>query len=122
MAVMWWTPSSAMALPPGRSFGPRCLRVQQYTANRNPGADPVRGADGAATVDASPREHSMATPTHTASRSERPADAEPLDDRELRAWRGMLRVHATLTKALDAELEAAHGLPLTSYEVLLHLD
>jgi DNA-binding MarR family transcriptional regulator len=64
----------------------------------------------------------MATPTHTAARSEPPAEAEPLDDRELRAWRGMLRVHATLTKALDAELEAAHGLPLTSYEVLLHLD
>jgi DNA-binding MarR family transcriptional regulator len=45
-----------------------------------------------------------------------------LDERELRAWRGMLRIHATLTKALDAELEAAHGLPLSSYEVLLHLD
>jgi DNA-binding MarR family transcriptional regulator len=47
--------------------------------------------------------------------------AEQLDERELRAWRGMLRTHATLTKALDAELEAAHGLPLSSYEVLLHL-
>jgi DNA-binding MarR family transcriptional regulator len=41
---------------------------------------------------------------------------------ELRAWRGLLRVHATLVKALDAELEAAHGLALTSYEVLLFLD
>jgi DNA-binding MarR family transcriptional regulator len=40
---------------------------------------------------------------------------------ELRAWRGMLRVHAMLTKALDAQLEAAHGLPLTDYEVLLHV-
>jgi DNA-binding MarR family transcriptional regulator len=49
-------------------------------------------------------------------------DPRQLDERELRAWRGMLRVHATLTKALDAELEAAHGLPLSSYEVLLHLD
>jgi DNA-binding MarR family transcriptional regulator len=47
--------------------------------------------------------------------------AQPLDERELRAWRGMLRVHATLTKALDAELDAEHGLPLSSYEVLLHL-
>jgi DNA-binding MarR family transcriptional regulator len=45
-----------------------------------------------------------------------------LDERELRAWRGMLRVHATLTKTLDADLDAAHGLPLTSYEVLLHLE
>jgi DNA-binding MarR family transcriptional regulator len=33
----------------------------------------------------------------------------------------MLRTHAMLVKRLDAELEAAHGLALTSYEVLLHL-
>jgi DNA-binding MarR family transcriptional regulator len=44
-----------------------------------------------------------------------------LDDRELAAWRGMLRTHALLVKRLDAELEAAHGLALSSYEVLLHL-
>ena len=63
----------------------------------------------------------MATPTRVPAQR-RPAEARQLDERELRAWRGMLRVHATLTKALDADLEAAHGLPLTSYEVLLHLD
>jgi DNA-binding MarR family transcriptional regulator len=40
---------------------------------------------------------------------------------ELGAWRGLLRVHAGLTKALDAELLRAHGLPLSSYEVLLFL-
>ena len=34
----------------------------------------------------------------------------------------MLRVHARVTRALDAELVAAHQLPLTSYEVLLVLD
>jgi len=45
----------------------------------------------------------------------------PLSPAELAAWRGMLRAHAALTKALDADLEAQHGLPLTSYEVLLHL-
>ncbi len=45
----------------------------------------------------------------------------PLDETELRAWRGLLRTHALLVKRLDAELESAHGLPLTSYEVLLHL-
>lgn len=44
-----------------------------------------------------------------------------LTDAELGAWRGMLRVHAALAKALDAELEATHGLPLTSYEVLITL-
>jgi len=47
--------------------------------------------------------------------------AQPLTDQELRAWRGLLRTHAMLVKRLDAELEAAHGLPLTSYEVLLNL-
>ena len=52
-----------------------------------------------------------------------PTKAEPraLDDLELRAWRGLLRTHALLVKRLDAELEAGHGLALTSYEVLLHL-
>ncbi len=44
-----------------------------------------------------------------------------LDERELGAWRGLLRAHAALTRALDAELTAAHGLSLSSYEVLLLL-
>jgi DNA-binding MarR family transcriptional regulator len=46
---------------------------------------------------------------------------DQLDREELAAWRGMLRVHAALTRALDAELTERHGLPLTSYEVLLFL-
>jgi DNA-binding MarR family transcriptional regulator len=46
----------------------------------------------------------------------------PLTDPELRAWRGLLRSQALLVKRLDADLEADHGLPLTSYEVLLHLN
>jgi DNA-binding MarR family transcriptional regulator len=37
------------------------------------------------------------------------------------AWRGFLRAHACLAKRLDAELESAHRLPMTSYEVLSHL-
>ncbi|HEV2812199.1 MAG TPA: MarR family transcriptional regulator [Solirubrobacteraceae bacterium] len=49
-------------------------------------------------------------------------ETRPLDETELRAWRGLLRAHALLVKRLDADLESAHGLPLTSYEVLLHLD
>ena len=35
---------------------------------------------------------------------------------------GLLRAHACLAKRLDAELEHAHGLPMTSYEVLHHLE
>jgi DNA-binding MarR family transcriptional regulator len=37
------------------------------------------------------------------------------------AWGGFLQVHAALIRRLDAELQAAHDLPLLSYEVLLHL-
>jgi len=44
-----------------------------------------------------------------------------LTERELRAWKGLLRTHALLTKELDAELERGHGISLSSYEVLLHL-
>ncbi len=44
-----------------------------------------------------------------------------LDELELGAWRGFLRVHAALTGHLDAELAAGHGLPLSTYEVLLYL-
>ena len=44
-----------------------------------------------------------------------------LDELELGAWRGFLRTHAALTRQLDAELAAAHALPLSTYEVLLFL-
>lgn len=53
-----------------------------------------------------------------------PTDSPPqheLTPVELGAWRGLLRVHAALCKALDAELEASHGVPLSSYEVLIYL-
>lgn len=38
------------------------------------------------------------------------------------AWAGLLRVHATLIPLLDDELQQAHGLPLTWYDVLLELN
>src|SRR5919106_4652920 len=37
------------------------------------------------------------------------------------AWSGFIRAHATIVKELDAELQAAHGLPLSSYDVLIQL-
>jgi len=49
------------------------------------------------------------------------ARAALLSPPELRAWRGMLRAHAALAKALDAQLDAAHGLQLSSYEVLMYV-
>jgi DNA-binding MarR family transcriptional regulator len=59
--------------------------------------------------------HQIAITTTTA------ATTDGLDERELKAWRGLLRVHARISKALDVRLEAEHGLPLTSYEVLRYL-
>jgi DNA-binding MarR family transcriptional regulator len=53
--------------------------------------------------------------------SDAPPRVRELEPHELGAWRGMLRVHSALVKALDAELLEAHGLPLTSYEVLINL-
>jgi DNA-binding MarR family transcriptional regulator len=47
---------------------------------------------------------------------------DPLSADELSAWRGLLRAHASLVKALDGALEAAHGFPLSSYEALEALD
>lgn len=50
----------------------------------------------------------------------RPRVGEPdgLDDCELRAWRGLLRTHASLAKRLEVQLDREHKLPLSSYEVL----
>src|SRR5262245_51950849 len=49
------------------------------------------------------------------------SEVKQLNDRELAAWKGLLRLHSTLVRELDRELEEAHGLPLTHYEVLIHL-
>ena|SRR5947209_3577849 len=59
--------------------------------------------------------------TATAVKIPSPAQ-EALSLGEIRAWRGLLRAHACLAKRLDAELEAAHSLPMTSYEVLHRLE
>lgn len=48
--------------------------------------------------------------------------AARLSPPELAAWRGFLRAHALLMRELDCELEAAHGLPLVSYELLVQLE
>lgn len=47
--------------------------------------------------------------------------AQRLTPSELTAWRTFLTAHATLTRALEAELVAAHDLPLASYDVLVQL-
>ena len=44
-----------------------------------------------------------------------------LTAQELSAWRGLLEVHAETTNALDAQMRAEHGIPVSSYEVLMFL-
>jgi DNA-binding MarR family transcriptional regulator len=48
-------------------------------------------------------------------------DALRLSSTELHAWRGMLQVHQQLMRSLDAQLQAEHGLPVSSYEVLMFI-
>jgi DNA-binding MarR family transcriptional regulator len=48
--------------------------------------------------------------------------ASHMSELELAAWRGLFRVHAAFVRDLDRELEETHGLPLTQFEVLIHLD
>ena len=61
----------------------------------------------------------------TVARTSAPArrtGGDRLTPLELGAWREFLRVHATLTRDLDEELRRAHGLPLSSYDVLVNLE
>lgn len=45
-----------------------------------------------------------------------------MSDTDTAAWAALLRVHAALVPQLDRELQAACGLPLTWYDVLLELN
>ena len=61
----------------------------------------------------------MATPTAVQIPT---GDQDALTLGELRAWRGLLRAHACLAKRLDTELDRSHHLPMSSFEVLYHLE
>lgn len=54
------------------------------------------------------------------SNTEKP-DTDPFTERELAAWRGLLQAHAGVTRDLDAQMHAEHGLSLSAYEVLIFL-
>jgi DNA-binding MarR family transcriptional regulator len=45
-----------------------------------------------------------------------------LSSAERRAWGGFLRTHARIVRELDEELQDRHGLPLSSFDVLIHLE
>jgi len=59
----------------------------------------------------------------SARRRQLAADAEPdpFDEREFTAWRGLLRVHTTVTRELDRRMSERHDLPLDAYGVLITL-
>jgi DNA-binding MarR family transcriptional regulator len=50
------------------------------------------------------------------------ADLPSFSELELDAWRGFLRTYTTLVRDLDDELTERHGLPVSSYDVLVQLD
>ena len=43
-------------------------------------------------------------------------------DREIDAWRAFLKAYAVVLRALERELQERHGIPLTWYDVLVHLE
>src|SRR5438445_13664311 len=45
----------------------------------------------------------------------------PLQGSALEAWRSYLQSHASILRALDAELASEHGITTRDYEVLLYL-
>ena len=47
--------------------------------------------------------------------------SQVLSSQALSAWVAFLRGHAALTRSLNAQLVADHGLTINDYEVLLHL-
>src|SRR4051812_50016745 len=48
--------------------------------------------------------------------------AAVMSDTDVASWAALLRVHAALVPLIDRELQAACGLPLTWYDVLLELN
>ena len=59
--------------------------------------------------------------SNATSRTGAAVDFRKLTDDQLAAWSGFLMGHAQIVRALDAELEREHGLPLSSYDVLIQL-
>ena len=56
-----------------------------------------------------------------ASAAQRTSHPPELTERQLEAWLGLLYAHTALIKQVDAELLAAHRLPLSAHEILFRL-
>lgn len=50
-----------------------------------------------------------------------PQEPDPFTPEEFAAWRGLLRLRETVTRALDKRLRAEHGLSLDDYGILITL-
>lgn len=50
-----------------------------------------------------------------------PPEPDPFTSQEFAAWRGLLRLRETVTRALDERLRAEHGLSLDDYGILITL-
>lgn len=48
-------------------------------------------------------------------------EPDPFSEAQFRAWRSLLRLHASVTRDLDQALQAEHGLSLGEYGVLITL-
>ncbi len=48
-------------------------------------------------------------------------EASDLDERKLAVWRGFLEAHATVIRKLERDLMAQAGVPISWYDVLVHL-
>ena len=64
---------------------------------------------------------SSATRTDHGRHDRNSVTSQQLDERELRAWRGMLRATPRSPRRSTPSSRPAHGLPLSSYEVLMYL-
>ena len=53
--------------------------------------------------------------------SNSPPEPDPFSPQEFAAWRGLLRLRETVTRAIDARLRADHGLSLDDYGILITL-
>jgi DNA-binding MarR family transcriptional regulator len=59
--------------------------------------------------------------SRTVPTSPEPREPDPFEEDELRAWRGFLRLHRTVTEELSRRLDRHHGLTLAHYGVLITL-
>jgi DNA-binding MarR family transcriptional regulator len=50
-----------------------------------------------------------------------PPEPDPFTPEEFAAWRGLLRLRETVTRAIDERLRADHGLSLDDYGILITL-